>query len=273
MNKRKGFTLIELLVVISIIAMLMAILMPVLRKVKDQAKAAMCMSNLRQIGLSATVYAQNNDGFIPRGTPSGKGFTGSKYTYDWWQLFMPFTSRKSADGDFSGDKFFRCPSHPVKREALCYVVNNWGLSPVTGVIDNLNGDLNKESENAKLRLDSYKRLSSTIYLADSEDGSWRPIITLTSEDQKGVSFRRDVHRLIHLPVTDEDVIVEMTPQWEQDRAASPRVARKRHRKGSNLLFADWHVTYMPAADLAGRKGGGVSGEINAEAIELWRFKK
>ena len=48
MHKQRGFTLIELLVVIAIIAVLMAILMPALRRVKDQANAVVCRSNLQQ---------------------------------------------------------------------------------------------------------------------------------------------------------------------------------------------------------------------------------
>ena len=60
MHKRKGFTLIELLVVIAIIAILMAILMPALHRVREQGKRAVCLSNLKQLGLSWILYADGH---------------------------------------------------------------------------------------------------------------------------------------------------------------------------------------------------------------------
>ena len=48
-----AFTLIELLVVVSVIALLIAILMPALQRVRKQARAVACQSNLHQWGLAA----------------------------------------------------------------------------------------------------------------------------------------------------------------------------------------------------------------------------
>jgi prepilin-type N-terminal cleavage/methylation domain-containing protein/prepilin-type processing-associated H-X9-DG protein len=67
MHKRKGFTLIELLVVIAIIAILMAMLMPVLNRVKEQGKRAVCLFNLKQLTLAWFLYADDFDDRLVNG--------------------------------------------------------------------------------------------------------------------------------------------------------------------------------------------------------------
>ncbi|MFN3651530.1 MAG: prepilin-type N-terminal cleavage/methylation domain-containing protein [Armatimonadota bacterium] len=61
-SRRSGFTLIELLVVIAIIAVLAAILFPVFAQVRDKARSADCLSNLRQIGMATSMYFQDHEG-------------------------------------------------------------------------------------------------------------------------------------------------------------------------------------------------------------------
>lgn len=56
-----GFTLIELLVVIAIIAILAAILFPVFAQAKAAAKKTAGLSNVKQIGTSIQIYANDYD--------------------------------------------------------------------------------------------------------------------------------------------------------------------------------------------------------------------
>ena len=65
-KRKTGFTLIELLVVISIIALLLSILVPALRRAREQAKSVVCLSNLRQQGLTMALYIEDNDGYYSR---------------------------------------------------------------------------------------------------------------------------------------------------------------------------------------------------------------
>lgn len=66
----RGFTLIELLVVIAIIAVLMAILMPALQRAREQGKRAVCLNNTKSLVLAWLMYADENEGKLPRAQAS-----------------------------------------------------------------------------------------------------------------------------------------------------------------------------------------------------------
>jgi prepilin-type N-terminal cleavage/methylation domain-containing protein/prepilin-type processing-associated H-X9-DG protein len=83
-REKTAFTLIELLVVIAVISLLASLLFPVFARAREKAWQAICASNLRQIGLAAFQYAQDNSGDVPfGGDPSDvdtNGWAGTQWS-------------------------------------------------------------------------------------------------------------------------------------------------------------------------------------------------
>ena len=96
--------------------------------------------------------------------------------------------------------------------------------------DNVGSELTGLSKMGRIQLPS-----DTIYLADNEYGSWRPIIK--NPDATGGDIERnDVWSPSHLPYAPG------TGKVNPER----RVALNRHGRGPNLLFFDGHAAFKRA---------------------------
>ena len=141
--KRTGFTLVELLVVIGIIALLIAVTIPALQRSKQQAKAVVCSSNIRQLFLALYAYDSNNQK-LPFGfddtrlyPPAGDwpGFVNYDRQGWWWFNYIADYSQKNR----GKTTVLLCPSKyqsnlQLETDVLCgnYGVNTSVFKYTTG---------------------------------------------------------------------------------------------------------------------------------------------
>ncbi|EDM26970.1 hypothetical protein LNTAR_06994 [Lentisphaera araneosa HTCC2155] len=102
----KKFSLVEILVVLAIIAILTSLLIPSLANARKKGKAAICQSNLHQLGTSAFAFAMDNDRKVPAAGAIGSlPYTNSS----WWTASLK-------EGGYLNwtEEAMTCPSLPFE---------------------------------------------------------------------------------------------------------------------------------------------------------------
>lgn len=228
---KHAFTLIELLVVIAIISILAAQLLPALSLARESGRRAVCISNIRQLGILFMLYAQDNDDFLPPWQYADN--SGIETSPGWFSngcgLIGSYSPRRLGSNGFS-QGIWKCPSVSVPSMAITdSVALNifYGTDGVNGTTTygvNLMHICHKISAGhtpSYTRLSGITRSSEVLLLTDQ--WQWNP---------PGTSGGGGVH----CPVcVDWDVGYSRPTSW--------------HNGGCNVLFVDGHVEYWKYEDL------------------------
>lgn len=218
-SRDRAFTLLELLVVIAIIAILAALLLPALAAAKVKARQIGCASNLHQIGLALTMYADDHQGWMPETT---HGTTNPDRS--WIFTLKPYVANV--------DAIRICPADPKGRERLksnasSYVLNEYAsvdlVDPFGRVRETFRNlyRLRRPSETITVFIGA-ESLSPSVYQDHTHSRNW----------YKGW----------------QAVITDIEPNRFRTGGSDPL-----HLNGSaNYLFADTHVTAWRAPSVKAR---------------------
>lgn len=243
--KSTGFTLIELLVVISIVALLMAILAPASQSARQQARTALCGSNIKQLTLGLFVYEAENQtlpyGFHDTLTPPPGGYPGYAQ-YDrkgWWWfnhiggLYNKAESKKSV---------LHCPSKQLrnprlKNNILC---GNYGVNQ--SICKSSSGRRSHaEFIGTPLSTSDISRPAETLLIVDS---GYSIITWWHATDEPPVSLGCTIEDTAYIPGLSINDARSLWPGQEQDA-----INGRHPNKSVNVGYVDGHISRVKADDL------------------------
>ena len=91
---RSGFTWIEAVFIITIVGMLLSVMLPALQGAHHRVKQALCLCNMKSVGLAAAMYAEEHKDLFPVASPEMQDGA-------WIKALAPYASETLS---------YRCPS-------------------------------------------------------------------------------------------------------------------------------------------------------------------
>ena len=222
-SRRRGFTLVELLVVIGIIALLISVLLPALQRARESARLATCASNMRQIGMALTMYANDNRLHYPFSAGLDQSPLERKEDWVYWEPDRASELKLSPLFRYMGrfePRVMRCPSDVQELHVSTSSINDRGY-PFSYTMNMPMSSLYFKHSITAIRNAAEKFLVIDEDEQTLDDGNFNPYLVGTGIE--------------NLLATRHDPV-------KGDPTASAR--RSALRRG-NLLFCDGHAEFVP----------------------------